>query len=289
MAMGPVADYGAEKWNNLVHRGREIVDTQGATQFAVGDIALEIAPQPPPGKRLPAATYNLLGIYAEEVGLERERLEEYRLVSAAWPEERRNRDVCWTVHSILSHKPNRFELIQNPPIYPRTGERRWTCDGARRALGWKTDVPESLEETVRHVQDLMKDEEVAVQVVERTMQRPEVVRQVAEKPHVRETFNRAQASGIREAHEDTKKRPEVRKLDEQQDVLTVLGLCSAFTSGIGRTLPRLHVANLSDEAKDSIREGLDRVRAAVDWTQHALETGSTDMDTAYMRLLREEL
>ncbi|MEU9886959.1 DUF6192 family protein [Sphaerisporangium sp. NPDC051011] len=285
MTASLVTEYGPEKWDDQVRRGREFVGGETLSQFGVGDVALEIVPLPPPGKRLPAKAYKLLGLYAEEVGLELPRLEEYRLVSGSWPKERRNEHASWTVHRILSYQPDRFNMINDPPVYQRTGERRWTCDAANRALGWKPDTPETAEEAIRHVEDLIKDDRVAVEVLDRVMQRPEVVRRAVDRPHVRETFNRAQTSSIRHAHDETKKRPDVRRVNEQQEVLTVLGLCSAFASGVGRTLPGLHLAELSDDSKISIREGINRVRAAVDWIEHVLDTGRLDFDKDLIRLL----
>lgn len=287
MAASLVTDYQATEWTDLIRKGQRLVGSESSIQFALGDIGLEMVPLPPKGKRSPMKAYKLLATYAEEIGLESERFEEYRLVAGAWPKKERAKGVCWTVHSILSRRHDRFQLIENPPVYRKTGERHWTCDAAHRARGWKTNVPETTEEKLRQVEDLL-DDEMAADVVERAMRRPAVVKRVAEKRHVRETFNRAQTDRIREAREETRRRPEVSKLNEQQEVLTVLGLCSAFASGIGRTLPGLHLAELSDDAKDSIREGLSRVSAAVEWTEHVLRTGSTDMDTALERLIEGE-
>ncbi|WP_275463757.1 DUF6192 family protein [Streptomyces noursei] len=282
----PIPDLTPDEWGKLIRRGQRLVGSESATQFDLGDMGLEMVPLPPKGKRLPRKAYKRLADFAEEVGLEFERFEEYRIVAGAWPKENRNKSVCWTVHSILSRHHDRFMMIRNPPVYRKTGQKRWTCDAARRAVGWKTQIPENIEERVRQVQDILDDEEVAVEVIERTMMtRPRVVHRVAEKPHVRETFTRAQTKAIREAHEETKARPEVRKLDEEQEVFTVLGLCSAFASGIGRTLPGLHLAELSEDSKGAIRDGLQRVTAAVDWTEHVLQTGKTDMDRELRRIL----
>lgn len=286
MAMSMVTDYAPSEWNDLVHKGQRLVGTESSTQFALGDIGLEMVPLPAKGKRPPMKAYKLLASYAEEIGVERERFEEYRLVSGAWPKKQRDKDVCWTVHAILSHRHDRFDMIKTPPVYRKTGERRWTCDAAHRALGWKAR-PEDVEERLQQIEDLL-DDEMAAEVVERIMRRDSVVKRVAAKPHVRETFNRAQTETIREAREETRKRPEVQALNEQQEVLTVLGLCSAFASGIGRTLPGLHLAELSDDSKESIREGLTRVTAAVEWTEHVLDTGRTDMDEALERLIAGE-
>ncbi|MEU2067134.1 DUF6192 family protein [Streptomyces anulatus] len=81
--------------------------------------------------------------------------------------------------------------------------------------------------------------------------------------------------------------PEV-VIAKESEVLTVLGLCHSFSHGIGRALPGLHLAQLSEDAQGSIREGLERVTAAVGWTEHVLETGQTDMDAALERLIAGE-
>lgn len=275
-------------WQELITRGRRLVHSETTAQFALGDLALDMVPVPPNGKRPLAKDYRLLSNYADEIGLEAERFEEYRRVSAAWPKAKRAKKVCWTVHAVFSSRNDRFDLINNPPVYRRTGERMWTCELANRELGRKPRVAETSNEKVRQIEDIIEeDEEIAVAVVERAMNRRSVVDKVVNKPEVRESFNRAQTARISRAREQTKQRPEVRLLDENREVLMVLGLCSSFAHGIGKTLPGLHLAELSDDAKDSIREGLDRVTAAVEWTEHVLQTGSTDMDVALEKLLSE--
>lgn len=287
MASSAVSEAVAD-WDEIVEQGKRATSSESSSQFKLGDLALQLVPIPPKGKRPPMKAYKLLGNFAEEIGQEQHRVEEYRLVAGAWPKAKRNRQVCWTVHALLARHPDRFVMINNPPLYRRTGQREWTCGAARRVLGWKADTPETTEEKLRQVEDLLDDEQLAAQAVERVMRREPVVRHVAKKQHVREAFNRAQTEEIREARETTRRRPEVRHLDEQSEVLTVLGLCSSFAHGIGRTLPGLHLAELSEDAKDSIREGLNRVTAAVEWTEHVLQTGSTDMDEALERLIAGE-
>ncbi|MFJ2781265.1 DUF6192 family protein [Kitasatospora sp. NPDC087315] len=287
MATSLVTEYSPKEWKNLVHLGQELVDSESTVQFRLGDIGLELVPLPPKGRHLPMKAYKMLADYADEVGLTRQTFEGYRLVAGAWPKDKRQEDVCWTVHSILSYRHDRFELILDPPVHRKTGRPEWTCAAAQRVMGWKTDVPETEDERLQMVEDLLNDEQVAAKAVERVMSRKEVARRVVERPAVRESFNRAQTERIVEAHEQTKKRPEIRRINEQAEVYSVLHLCSDFTHGIGRALPTLHVAQLSEDAKDSIREGLQRVTAAVSWTEHALDTGSTDIDSALERLLAE--
>ncbi|MBD9730359.1 hypothetical protein IGX29_00720 [Streptomyces sp. H28] len=277
-----------EDWADKVSEGQRLTGSEGSVQFRLGDLGLSLAPLPPKGKRLPMKAYKLLADFAEEIGQPRERFEEYRLVAGAWPKPRRNRQVCWTVHATLARHPDRFIMINNPPLYRKSGQRRWTCDAARKAMGWSSGERDTDEDKLRQVEDLLADEQVAAVAVERVMQREPVLRRVAQRQPVREAFNRAQVEEMRTAHEETRRLPEVQRINEEAEVLTVLGLCHSFAHGIGRALPGLHLAELSDEAKDSVREGLERVTAAVGWTEHVLETGRTDMDEALERLIAGE-
>ncbi|MGW1840674.1 DUF6192 family protein [Streptomyces sp. NPDC002067] len=278
-----------EGWDGLVAEGIRLTGSEGSLQFRLGDLGLDLVPLPPKGKRLSMAKYKLLADFAEEIGQTRERFEEYRLVAGAWPKAKRNRQVCWTVHSYFARHPDRFIMINNPPLYRRSGQRRWTCDAAKKALGWSPGEAEpEAEDRLREVEELLADEDLAATVVERAMSREPVVRKVAQHQPARDAFNRAQVEEVRTAHEETRRMPEVQRINEESEVLTVLGLCHSFSHGIGRALPGLHLADLSEDAKGSIREGLERVSAAVSWTEHVLETGKTDMDAALQRLIAGE-
>ncbi|MEU4180995.1 DUF6192 family protein [Streptomyces sp. NPDC026589] len=279
-----------EDWDGLVAEGVRLTGSEGSLQFRLGDLGLDLVPLPPKGKRLPMAKYKLLADFAEEIGQTRERFEEYRLVAGAWPKAKRNRQVCWTVHAYFARHPDRFLMINNPPLYRRSGQRRWTCDSARKVLGWTSEETEpTTEDRLRQVEEILAaDDDLAVTVVERAMTREPVVRKVAQRQPARDAFNRAQVEEVRTAHEATRRMPEVQRINEESEVLTVLGLCHSFSHGIGRALPGLHLAQLSEDAQGSIREGLERVTAAVGWTEHVLETGQTDMDAALERLIAGE-
>lgn len=121
-----------EQW---VATGRRLTKSQSELQFILGDLALEVLPLPRRGGRIPPQEYEILAMFAEKLGMSRERLEDYRRVSAAWPREHRVEGVSWSVHAILSHHADRFQAIKAPPVDPRTGERHWTCDTANAVLG----------------------------------------------------------------------------------------------------------------------------------------------------------
>ncbi|MEU5306983.1 DUF6192 family protein [Streptomyces noursei] len=81
-------------------------------------------------------------LLAQQIGISANTLREYYQVAMHWPGEKRRSDVRWTVHSIFSHHPDRFEMIKAPPADPRTGERRWTCDAVKGVIGRQTHQTE---------------------------------------------------------------------------------------------------------------------------------------------------
>jgi threonine synthase len=63
--------------------------------------------------------------------------------------------------------------IEDAPFNPRSNRKRWTSDGAKRLVGHQVDNPVSVEEKVRAVKDLTRDDDVAVQVTASLLSRPE--------------------------------------------------------------------------------------------------------------------
>ncbi|WP_416485366.1 DUF6192 family protein [Streptomyces sp. CL12] len=96
-----------------------LVKSQSDMMFALGDLALELVC---PGQ----ADY--LDSFAEAVGMNAATLRRYRRVSAAWPQDKREKRVSWSVHAILAAHPHRFTIIQNPP------SKGWTCSAAREVM-----------------------------------------------------------------------------------------------------------------------------------------------------------
>ncbi|MFH8586056.1 DUF6192 family protein [Streptomyces celluloflavus] len=123
-----------------VMRARRQVQSESALQFQMGDLVIDVLAGRSRGHGEVTQAIELL---AQQIGISANTLREYYQVARQWPEAKRCSDVCWTVHSILSHHPDRFKMIKAPPVDPRTGEPRWTCDAANRALGRQTRHAES--------------------------------------------------------------------------------------------------------------------------------------------------
>ncbi|MGI5466207.1 DUF6192 family protein [Streptomyces sp. CA-132043] len=77
-------------------------------------------------------------------------------------------------HRILASAEKPFEMIGQPPLNERTGRRGWDGDAAKRAVGWKTTTPVTVQERVEAVADLVVDEAVACQAVVDLLKRREM-------------------------------------------------------------------------------------------------------------------
>ncbi|MFE3881834.1 DUF6192 family protein [Streptomyces lydicus] len=138
--MNQVPDHRAADWDGWVRRGHRLTQSRSALQFQLGDLVIDVLTRHSHGHGEVTQAIELL---AHQIGISANTLRDYYQVAMHWPEAKRRSDVCWTVHSILSHHPDRFKMIKAPPVDPRTGERRWTCDAAKRALGRQTHHTES--------------------------------------------------------------------------------------------------------------------------------------------------
>lgn len=99
------------RWSELVREGKNLLATESATQWALGDLALAVAPM---GMRGATTGVNeLLQKWADEIGYERSLLTllQLRFVANSWPEETRVKGVSYSTHYALSSLQNRFELI----------------------------------------------------------------------------------------------------------------------------------------------------------------------------------
>ncbi|MFE7312817.1 DUF6192 family protein [Streptomyces sp. NPDC057555] len=138
--MNRVPDHRSADRDGWVARARRQVQSESAIQFRLGDLVIDVLAGLSRGHGEVTEAIERL---AQQIGISANTLRDYYQVAMHWPEAKRRSDVCWTVHSILSHHPDRFNMIKAPPVDPRTGQRRWTCDAANRALGRQTHHTES--------------------------------------------------------------------------------------------------------------------------------------------------
>lgn len=283
-----IGNVSRRRYDTLVRRARDVVETMTSCQFEIGDIALEIQPiQDHHGRD--AGVYTALRMFADDIDVEFTTLLTYREVASKWPKSQRRTKAVWTVYRHLAHRDERFEVIKNPPYNEHTGDHRWSTNLAAHAAGHMPRDPISSEERVVKIHDLARDERVAAQVTADFLRRPDVAHRVASDRTARRAFFRAQTDRERQAADEVRKRvPAVKHIEHSMRFLHLVGYCQAFVAGINRSLPELRNHPLSDDEREVINHNLDRVQAAADFCRSAVATGDVGMDDQLSALLREE-
>ncbi|MCX5206063.1 DUF6192 family protein [Streptomyces sp. NBC_00237] len=266
--------------------------------------------------------------FADDVGMCIGTLMNYRLTAAHWPSEHRVVGVSIEIHRILMGHPDRFELIRKPPFNRRYGKHRWTEDAAKRARGWQVHNPVSVQEKVTAIHGLAADDQVAAQVAADLLRRPAVADEVPAQARVeairdlsrdervaaeaatgllhrpdvafkamsddraRQSVNHAQVERGRQAREEFEQSsdlaPAIRRFERTAEFLDLVGACHTFVATTHRVVPGLRGRTVCEDEKAVLGENIARVRAALEWIEHAVETGEVDMDEALARLLRGE-
>ncbi|MEV0900055.1 DUF6192 family protein [Actinoplanes sp. NPDC049802] len=118
-----------------------------------------------------------LRMFAEDIGVAPDTMKNWRWVASRWPAEQRRVEVPFHIHRVLASiadADRRFAVIGEPPVLTRTGERRWSEDEAKRQVGWQVTRPETVQEKVIAVHELVADDEVATRVATDLLRRPKV-------------------------------------------------------------------------------------------------------------------
>ncbi|WP_189554252.1 DUF6192 family protein [Streptomyces lavendofoliae] len=323
-----------QRYEQLVTQAKELIAQVARAQFTLGDMALEVEPMRAVGGSMPNGTDDLftvtesLQMFADDIGVERRTVEDWRWTANRWPKARRKEGVSFTVHRILASvvdEDERWAAIEDAPFNPRTGARQWTPDGAKRVVGQRVERPVTVDEKVQAVADLTRDDEVAAQVAAGLFKRPEVAEHVTpadrmrvvteltrddsvaqkvttdllRRPTVARTVmrddtarmlvNRAQFDNSEETRERIRETtPAVRKIEHTIEYLDLVGTCHGFVATLGRLVPRMRGQEFTDDERETVRRQIDRVRAAADWLEGAIDNGEFTLDEQLAQLLRGE-
>ncbi|MFI6931587.1 hypothetical protein [Streptomyces sp. NPDC050287] len=94
-----------QRYEQLVTQAKELIAQIARSQFALGDMALEIEPMRAVGGSMPNGTDDLftvtesLQLFADDIGVERRTVEDWRYTANRWPEGRRKEGVSFTASS----------------------------------------------------------------------------------------------------------------------------------------------------------------------------------------------
>ncbi|MFJ6392880.1 DUF6192 family protein [Streptomyces sp. NPDC091972] len=128
-----IGDVIRQRYEQLVTQAKELIAQIARSQFALGDMALEIEPMRAVGGSMPNGTEDLftvtesLQMFADDIGVERRTVEDWRYTANRWPEGRRKEGVSFTVHRILASfadEHERWAAIEDAPFNPRPGARQ---------------------------------------------------------------------------------------------------------------------------------------------------------------------
>jgi hypothetical protein len=264
---------------------------------------------------------------AEDIGLSAKTVKTARWAASRWPVARRQRGTSFTVHRVLASIEDDEERFAAIGLLPE-GKARWTVDDAKRRVGFQVESPVSKKEKVTAIHALAQDEEVAVEATGDLLRRPQVAAKVSQNDKVRvvEEFtrdetvattaatsllrrpdvafkamsddtarfqvNHAQARRGRQARENFEDTspvaPAVRNIDRTVEFLDLVTACHAFVAAAGRTVPGLRDKQLGEDERTVVHQNVAKVRATLDWIEHAVDTGEVDMDDELARMLQGE-
>lgn len=139
---------------------------------------------------------------------------------------------------------------------------------------------------------LAHDEQVAAEAARRLLHRPDVAFKAMGDDRARQQVNHAQVERGRQAREEYERTselaPAVKRFERAVEFLDLVGACHAFVATAGRVVPGLRGRSMSEDEKAVLRENMARVRATLEWIEHAAGTGDVDVDEVLARLLRGE-
>ncbi|MFD3548997.1 DUF6192 family protein [Streptomyces sp. NPDC058655] len=324
-----------QRYQQIVATGVELVEQVTGAQFALGDLALEIEPMRAWGSPEPCTVSEpeftvkvSLQRFADDIGVSERTVTAWRWTAAKWPAAKRRKGISFTVHRILGSvvgEAERWASLDDPPFNERSGRRQWTPDGAKRLLGHKVDIPVTVEEKIRAVTDLTRDDKVAAAVTADLLLRPAAAAQVSQEDRVRVVaeltrddevakkvttdllrrpqvareamrddtarllVNRAQFDNSERARETLRERvPAVRKIEHTIEYLDLVGSCHSYVASLGRLVPRLRGQEFTEDERETVRRGIARVRAAADWLESAIDAGVFTLDEQLAQLLKGE-
>ncbi|MEU7052562.1 DUF6192 family protein [Streptomyces eurythermus] len=113
------------RYEQLVAEARDLINQMAKAQFALGDKALEIEPMRPVGGSMPNGTDDLftaeesLQMFADDIGVARSTVEDWRWTASRWPEAKRKDGVSFTVHKIpasIQDENERWAAIEDAPV-----------------------------------------------------------------------------------------------------------------------------------------------------------------------------
>ncbi|MFF0164067.1 DUF6192 family protein [Streptomyces sp. NPDC005263] len=268
-----------QRYEQLVTQAKDLIAQIARAQFALGDMALEIEPMRSVGGSMPNGTDDLftvtesLQMFADDIGVERRTVEDWRYTANRWPKGRRKEGVSFTVHRILASVVDEVAAQVATDLLKRPAVTEHVTPAER----------------VRVVTELTRDDTVAKEVTTGLLRQPAVARTAMRDDTTRMLVNRAQFDNSNETRERIRQRtPAVRAIEHTIEYLDLVGSCHGFVATLGRLIPQLRGQEFTEDERETVRRQIGRVRAAADWLEGALDNGEFTLDEQLVQLLKGE-
>lgn len=118
-------------WEEAVSKGMELREMKDNVQWELGDLAMDVD-----------TAYGLdsIGKFANEIGINKKSLQQYRRVSAAFPNNKRIAYLSHRHHLILAAREDRFDWLQ------KAADNNWTTTQLYREVAIDEGRHEAVEE-----------------------------------------------------------------------------------------------------------------------------------------------
>lgn len=263
-----------------VARGRELVAALGRSQWALGDLALKVAPA-----GINGAHNDVLDKFSEEIGTDADQLRQYRWVAAAWPPVTRVTGATYSMHRELANNPSRRELMAE---YMALGGRP-SGRGLQAFLG-KRPTPEFTEanrqqQVEQAIAEMTPDEAAAI--AQKAMADPEVADKAMADPGTRSRTREA----IDRQYEREREREQRRGTGHREPAPDPMNLVWEFRQ-LHRTIDRIAAevgrrgAITSPAARDALLEETAWLANALAMIEEGLRGGT--VEDALARILDED-
>lgn len=255
------------QWNEKVQRGRALVTEINDRKWELGDLANEVAPAGANGVH----NDDVLGAFADEIGVSRQTLHTYRYVSTQWPAVARATAQTWTTHKMLAAREDRFDII---------AEQTWTYNSLSDRLG-RLPNPSRVNKDTGEI-DGPAPTPTQIQAA---LADPAVAEQVFKDRRTGAAASRAMQANDDEAAARVDADPSVRKAKNAERVSEFQHELTKATKALHDSVRALASTTLNSDDVDAATHELRLIRAAADLVDHSLTSSDLDLDAELAAIL----
>jgi hypothetical protein len=276
-----------------VEAGRRLVSEMGRSQWALGDLALRVAPVGSDGVN--NGTGEILARFAEEIGADADHLRQWRWVAAAWPPVTRVTGVSYTLHRALANDPLRREVLaQYLASTPKPTSRGLQAFQGKRPTpeftrsNRRDQVSQALaempaEERAEVARDALADPDVADRVFNAPDRRQPGSATATARGNAARAFERSREEDARRSEQRSASDPAGRTMSERSAQQNIAAACDLFAKTVADEMRR--AGPLQDGERPWLADAAARSGAAQAAVMQYVDTGRSEIDAALDDLL----